>query len=60
MVYAELYVPINRSKKYFFFTSKLKFRYTHSIWFDKGIRNLDDYHQEYFTVQILAGIGYAF
>jgi hypothetical protein len=58
--FAELSVPIYGSKKYFFFTSKLKFRYTHSIWFDKGIRNLDDYHQEYFTVQILAGIGYAF
>jgi len=58
--FAELSVPIYGNKKYFFFTSKLKFRYTHSIWFDKGIRNLDDYKQEYFTVQILAGIGYAF
>ena len=58
--FAELSVPITGSKNYFFFTSKLKFRYTHSIWFDKGIRNLDDYHQEYFTVQILGGIGYAF
>lgn len=58
--FAELSIPIFGSKKYLFFTSKLKFRYTHSIWFDKGIRNLDDYHQEYFTIQILAGIGYAF
>ena len=58
--FTECSVPIYGSKKYFFFTSKLKFRYTHSIWFDKGIRNLDDYKQEYFTVHILAGIGYAF
>ena len=58
--FAELSVPINGNKKHFFFTSKLKFRYTHSIWFDRGIRNLDDYHQEYFTVQIIAGIGYTF
>ena len=58
--YVELSIPLNTSKEYFFFTSKLKFRYTHSIWFDKGIRNLDNYHQEYFTAQILAGIGYAF
>ncbi len=58
--FAEFSIPIIGSKNYLFFTSKLKFRYTHSIWFDKGIRNLDDYHQEYFTVQILGGIGYAF
>lgn len=58
--FVELSVPIYGSRKYVFFTTKLKFRYTYSIWFDKGIRNLDDYHQEFFTAQILAGIGYAF
>ena len=58
--FAEFSIPIIGNENYLFFTSKLKFRYTHSIWFDKGIRNLDDYHQEYFTVQILGGIGYAF
>ncbi|GAB6282373.1 MAG: hypothetical protein STSR0008_11180 [Ignavibacterium sp.] len=58
--YMEVFVPFSKSEDYFFFTSKLKFRYTHSIWFDEGIRNLDDYKQEYFTVQILAGIGYSF
>lgn len=58
--FLELSVPIYGIRDYIFFTSKLKFRYTHSIWFDKGIRDLDNYHQEYFTVQILAGVGYAF
>ncbi len=58
--YVEFSIPLNASKEYFFFTSKLKFRYTHSVWFDKGIRYLDGYQQEYFTSQILAGIGYAF
>lgn len=58
--FAEFSVPIFGKKNYLFFTSKLRFRYTHSVWFDKGIRNLDDYHQEYFTVQILGGLGYAF
>jgi len=53
-------IPLSKGKNHFFFSSKLKFRYTHSIWFDKGIRNLDNYSQEFFTTQILAGIGYAF
>lgn len=56
--YSEFSIPLNGDNYYF--TSKLKFRYTHSIWFDKGIRNLDNYFQEYFTVQLLVGIGYSF
>jgi len=36
-------VPLYESENYLFFTSKLKLRYTHSIWFDKGLRHLDDY-----------------
>jgi hypothetical protein len=45
---------------YFFFTSKLKIRYTYSIWFDEGIRNLDNYHQEFLATQISVGLGYPF
>ncbi len=44
----------------FFIISKLKFRYVLSVWFDKGIRNLDDYKQEFITGQITLGIGYKF
>ncbi|RJP61076.1 MAG: hypothetical protein C4539_20345 [Ignavibacteriales bacterium] len=52
-------MPIMVDSK-FFITSKLKFRYIHSIWFDKGIRNLDNYKQEFITAQITLGIGYKF
>ncbi|MDP2303326.1 MAG: hypothetical protein Q8N03_12985 [Ignavibacteria bacterium] len=58
--FTEFSIPFNSGKNYFYFTSKLKFRYTHSIWFDKGIRDLENYNQEYFTVQLLVGIGYSF
>jgi len=49
-------IPIMVDSK-FFITSKVKFRYVHSIWFDKGIRNLDNYKQEFITAQITAGVG---
>jgi hypothetical protein len=51
--------PIMANSK-FFITSKVKFRYVHSVWFDKGIRNLDNYKQEFITAQITLGIGYKF
>lgn len=43
-----------------FFSSKIKFRYTHSIWFDEGIRNLEDYYQQFVTGQVTVGLGYLF
>lgn len=52
-------IPLDKRGK-LFFNSKIKLRYTHSIWFDKGIRNLNDYYQSFFTGQVSAGIGYAF
>lgn len=44
----------------FFVNSKLKFRYTHSIWFDEGMRKLDNYYQEFTTTQVTLGVGYSF
>ncbi|HEX2866994.1 MAG TPA: hypothetical protein VHO03_08120 [Ignavibacteriales bacterium] len=44
----------------FFVSSKLKFRYTHSVWFDAGLRNLDNYSQEFTTGEISLGAGYSF
>ncbi|MGE5350530.1 MAG: hypothetical protein ACM3P0_00495 [Acidobacteriota bacterium] len=44
----------------FFVDSKLKFRYTHSIGFDEGLRNLHDYSQEFTTTQVTLGVGYSF
>ena len=53
-------IPFNESEKYFFFTSKIKLRYTHSIWFDEGNRKLDDYYQDFITSELSVGFGYSF
>jgi hypothetical protein len=58
--FIELSVPFSEAEEFFFFTSKIKFRYTHSIWFDEGIRNLDNYTQEFFVFVLSLGIGYSF
>lgn len=52
-------VPFNNNND-FIFVSKLKLRYTHSIWFDEGLRKLDDYNQEFLTAQLSLGIGFNF
>ena len=53
-------IPFSESEHYFFFTSNIKLRYTHSIWFDEGNRKLDDYSQDFITTELLMGIGYSF
>ena len=53
-------IPFSESEDYFFFNSKIKLRYTHSIWFDEGNRKLDDYSQDFFTTKLSVGIGYSF
>lgn len=58
--YLDVQIPITSDKNYFYFTSKFKLRYTYSIWFNEGIRKLDDYYQEYFTTQLSIGLGYSF
>jgi len=58
--FVQFSIPFDASKDYFYFTSKIKLRYTHSIWFDKGIRNLDDYNQDFITSEISVGVGYSF
>lgn len=58
--FLELQLPFSTEQNYFYFTSKLKVRYTHSIWFDEGIRKLDDYKQEFVTTNLTVGIGYSF
>ena len=47
-------------KSNFMFISRFKIRYTHSIWFDEGLRELDDYYQEFLTTELSLGIGYKF
>ena len=52
--------PLWEGENNLFITSQFRIRYTHSIWFDKGNRNLDNYSQEFLTGQISAGLGYSF
>jgi hypothetical protein len=54
------FIPFSDQPEHFFFNSMLKLRYTHSIWFDKGIRNLDNYKQEFLVFNLSIGIGYSF
>jgi len=53
-------VPFTENEKYFFLISNIKFRYAYSLWYDKGIRNLDNYYQEFLTMQFSFGFGYSF
>ncbi len=59
-IFIELSVPFSEAEEFFFFTSKMKFRYTHSIWFDEGLRNLYNYKQEFLIFNLSLGIGYSF
>ena len=56
----KFFLPLNKGENYFYLTSILKLRYTHSIWFDEGIRELDNYKQEYISSNLSIGIGYSF
>lgn len=58
--YVEFSYPLTESEQYFFISSKLKVRYSHSIWFDEEGRKLDSYQQEFIDAQIVIGIGYSF
>jgi len=58
--FIEYIIPLSNNKNFFYISSNLKLRYTHSIWFDKGLRNLDNYFQEYITTQFSIGVGYSF
>ncbi len=57
--FIEFRTPLGKTSV-FNFSSKLKFRYTHSIWFDEGLRDLSDYSQSFYTAELLIGFGYAF
>jgi hypothetical protein len=53
-------IPFSSGNSYPFFFSSLKFRYLHSIWFDKRGRNVDNYYQSFLFSQLNLGIGYNF
>lgn len=53
-------VPMSIEEKHFFFLTRLKLRYVHSVWFDARGRNLDQYFQSFLFSQLNVGIGYSF
>jgi len=48
----ELREPFKLNVDPFTYSFQLKLRYSHSVWFDKGIRKLDGYKQEFVSVQV--------
>jgi hypothetical protein len=53
-------VPFSSGTSYPFFFSSLKFRYLHSVLFDKRGSNVDNYYQSFLFSQLNLGIGYNF
>ena len=58
----DMRIPFSKSADYWYFYSGLKFRYLHGLFFlyDKGLRDLDDYEQNFVTANLTIGIGYNF
>lgn len=57
-IYMDYSLPLT-SHNDFYFISRLKVRYMHSVWFDEGIRDLSNYKQEFVTAQLSAGLAYS-
>jgi hypothetical protein len=56
----DMRIPFSKSADYWYFFSGLKFRYLHGFFYDKGLRDLSDYNQNFVTVNLAIGIGYNF
>lgn len=48
----ELVEPLQIDSDNLTYNIQAKLRYTHSVWFDKGIRKLDGYKQEFVMLQL--------
>jgi hypothetical protein len=56
----EMRIPLNNDIIYWYFYSGLKIRYLHGFFYDEGLRDLDDYNQNFVTANLAIGIGYNF
>jgi hypothetical protein len=56
----EMRIPLNEQNNYWYFYSGLKFRYLHGLFYDEGLRDLDDYNQNFVSANLAIGIGYNF
>lgn len=53
-------IPFSEQENYWYFYSGLKIRYLHSFFYDEGLRDLDDYNQNFVSANLAIGIGYNF
>lgn len=53
----EIKLPMDNDEKLYFLIN-CRLRYTHSIYFDEGIRKLDDYSQGFLTSQLSLGFAH--
>jgi hypothetical protein len=56
----EMRVPFSKDINYWYFYSGLKFRYLYGLLYAEGLRDLDDYNQNFVTANLSLGIGYNF
>jgi len=56
----DMRIPFSGGNNYWYFYSELKIRYLHGFFYDEGLRDLDDYDQNFVTANLAIGIGYNF
>lgn len=56
----DMRIPFSKAADYWYFYSGLKIRYLHGFFYDEGLRDLDDYNQNFVTANLAIGIGYNF
>ncbi|MCW8960965.1 MAG: hypothetical protein OQK29_05330, partial [Ignavibacteriaceae bacterium] len=53
-------IPLSKNAEYWYFYSGLKIRYLHGLFYDEGLRDLENYNQNFVTAILTIGIGYSF
>lgn len=52
--------PLTENSDAWYFSSGLKIRYLYSFFYDKGLRDLNNYDQHFVTANFVIGLGYQF
>lgn len=55
-----MHIPFSTSNEFWYFYTDIKVRYLHGFFYDAGLRDLDDYDQNFVTANLAIGIGYNF
>jgi len=56
----DMRIPFSQNTEYWYFYSGLKIRYLHGFFYDEGLRDLNDYNQNFVITNLVIGIGYNF